>query len=254
LDHPVGGALLVSKGFAMDEHTICAICMSDAMDSVRIAACSHQFCRGCIMQWASSKRSCPLCNCEFSKIIQTAANGIQNEEYIDAPSPVMESYLEKDLECLDHRYFAVEARKLLSLANSTQGTLTHAFHNNKSCSKYNESHWEAIQEIIIRLDDLVAFFCAEDSDLFDPHVMLQEFYDIDNNIRTINKGQPVVAQRSQRESMRYSADDVDAIPSDEEEDDDYDFHVVQGKQKVQIAKPKGRQPKQHFKFQTGARK
>ena len=58
-----------------------------------------------------------------------------------------------------------------------------------------------------------------------------------------------------RESMRYSADDVDAILSDEEDDDNYDYHVVQAKKKVQqTTKPKGRQPKQHFKFQTGARK
>jgi len=194
-----------------------------------------------------------LCNCDFTKIIQITADGVRNEEYIDAPSPTMDSYLEKDLECLDHRYFVVEARKLLSLATSTQGILTQEFHNNKSRTKYNECHWEAIQEIIVRLNDLVAFFCAEDSDLFDPHVMLQQFYDIDSNIRSINKGETFTTQLSQRESMRYSADDVDAIPSDEE-DDDYEYHIVHTKNKTQAPKPKDRQPKQHFKFQTGARK
>uniref|UniRef100_A0A8C3V276 RING-type domain-containing protein n=1 Tax=Catharus ustulatus TaxID=91951 RepID=A0A8C3V276_CATUS len=39
----------------------CAICQDTCNDVASALPCGHQFCRGCILQWAQTNPSCPLC-------------------------------------------------------------------------------------------------------------------------------------------------------------------------------------------------
>uniref|UniRef100_A0A8C3UVM8 RING-type domain-containing protein n=1 Tax=Catharus ustulatus TaxID=91951 RepID=A0A8C3UVM8_CATUS len=39
----------------------CAICQDTCNDVASALPCGHQFCQGCILQWAQTNPSCPLC-------------------------------------------------------------------------------------------------------------------------------------------------------------------------------------------------
>lgn len=49
---------------------ICAICTEEHVRPAGIA-CSHRFCRDCILAWSRTTNLCPLCKVEFRFIIAT---------------------------------------------------------------------------------------------------------------------------------------------------------------------------------------
>jgi Ring finger domain len=48
----------------------CPICLQSASDPVTLVACSHFFCKECIIKWFQTRLACPLCKVPCSHFIQ----------------------------------------------------------------------------------------------------------------------------------------------------------------------------------------
>lgn len=46
----------------------CVICMSAIKNKANIDGCTHEFCRKCIVKWAETENSCPMCRMKFNKV------------------------------------------------------------------------------------------------------------------------------------------------------------------------------------------
>ncbi|EQC31606.1 hypothetical protein SDRG_10774 [Saprolegnia diclina VS20] len=77
-------------------HGACPVCLKPLVDGVLVAACLHEFCRACILQWVDHLRDrgapvrCPICRTPFAQLY---TNVVSAEDYdvedlaTTAPSP-----------------------------------------------------------------------------------------------------------------------------------------------------------------------
>ena len=61
---------LLNQAEAKKEEYYCCICWENpnSFQLASISGCSHKFCFKCIKRWSRRKKTCPLCNTDFSKI------------------------------------------------------------------------------------------------------------------------------------------------------------------------------------------
>lgn len=56
--------------FCAEISQCCPICLQSASDPVTLVACSHFFCKECIVKWFQTRLACPLCKVQCSHFIQ----------------------------------------------------------------------------------------------------------------------------------------------------------------------------------------
>jgi len=215
----------------------CVICMNSLQQKTLIKNCNHAFCYECICTWSKTRRSCPLCNTKFTTLVVI---GDQDQIVKEEEAPVQitslnQSDIQTDLQALDHVYFLSECSRLLGSAENAQQTMLrarkqncHTKYRSVSSNTVEEKNWKIIQSIILRLTSYVELFKSEDR--FDPYLILQDLYQIQDNMQRLWKhpfGQ--VHSEPIQPRMKYSADDCDNLSSDEE--DDYDFGDFRSKSK-----------------------
>ena len=50
--------------------TICGICQDDVCERTFVEGCNHEFCFACIVQWANTSNTCPLCQKRFYHLMR----------------------------------------------------------------------------------------------------------------------------------------------------------------------------------------
>ena len=73
----------------------CTICYNDVCDKGAIDCCSHPFCDSCILKWAETENSCPLCRKKFN-IITTKNKIIEVEDKRQQVSDEEYSFVDED--------------------------------------------------------------------------------------------------------------------------------------------------------------
>lgn len=60
-----------SSSSSADNLQCCPICLQSASDPVTLVACSHFFCKECIIKWFQTRLACPLCKVPCTHFIQS---------------------------------------------------------------------------------------------------------------------------------------------------------------------------------------
>jgi len=250
MDPKLGSSLVLETEVALCDSSLvdnnyCAVCLC-SIDKRAQLHCSHVFCHECISAWAQTKRSCPLCNTEFTLLkIYTNNSNTFTEEAVPAPCTRKSADLASDLEALDHTYFLEEARRLLSIAEEAQRSIVRSQKQSvqsKFGSKFQDSwearNWDLLENIVARLQVQIELFHSDQR--LDPGVVLGDLYDIQsqmNNVWRAPKQQPAIASNNER----YGADDYNDLSSEDEDDDYDDYDGGRGYKKDR--KPNNRAPK-----------
>jgi len=212
----------------------CAVCLEVKEQPSHLNACDHVFCRKCITAWSQTRRMCPLCNAEFTSISFLSLEAILIEEPIAVPF-AKEADLTSDLEALDHTYFLREARRLLNAAEEAQRVIVRAQKQRvlpKYGSKFQDSHeernWNLLQSVVSRLQVNMEVFHSDQR--LDPTSVLQDLYDIQEQMDQVWRSpqQNELSYENQGKHQRYSADDYDALSSEEDEEE-YEYYEGRGR-------------------------
>eukprot|EP00803_Ostreobium_quekettii_P000009 evm.model.scf_1803.1 EVM.evm.TU.scf_1803.1 scf_1803:28743-33230(+) len=188
----------------------CVICLSDAApgDAARVGGCRHEFCVGCLRKWASGRRNplCPLCAAPIHAIV--LPNG-EVEPVVPEEAKAEEE--EPDLGCLDHAYFLAETQRLLSRAKAAQDAFyREAFGGGRRGS-------ERAEDAVATLGGIVGSLLNHRQHLelelpFDPNSLLQELYNLDSIVHSVQAGTWESTNVSENPPpRRYGADDADSI-------------------------------------------
>src|SRR3990170_6452144 len=52
----------------------CGICQDDITDHTAISECGHTFCFDCIVKWANTSNTCPICQRRFLQLVRSHAS------------------------------------------------------------------------------------------------------------------------------------------------------------------------------------
>jgi len=211
----------------------CAICLCSIDQMTKLDACSHIFCYSCIHMWSKNKRTCPLCNAEFSIFCTNfQKDGSFDEELAPIPS-VPKPDLSGDLECLGHSYFLDEAVRLSAIAQNTQRAMVRSQlqnsrtkFGNKFENSWEQRKFESLTHVVQKLNVLTQLFRSDEH--FDPLTVLQELYQVQAEMDLLGRG-PNAKDMIPTASTRYTADDYDDLSSDEDDQDCYDFKGTHSK-------------------------
>lgn len=61
-------APVVASANVSREEDICGICQDEYSEKTRIHECGHHFCFDCIVKWANTSNTCPLCQTRFLRL------------------------------------------------------------------------------------------------------------------------------------------------------------------------------------------
>jgi len=218
----------------------CVICLNSLQEKTIIKSCTHAFCHECICKWSQSKRCCPLCNASFTTLVIISSD---REEEAPIPSvKLTEADVRSDLEALGNSYFAEEISRLLRIAQNFQRNLAksrkqkvhfHTRFGSVAADAWEERNWSVLEDSVNKLEyyqDLI-----HKDQRFEPYHLLQDLYHIQEQLDSTRKN-PTNEQLCEESSLKtvYSADDVDQLSSDEE--DDYDFGLEDMKSKKKNTK------------------
>jgi len=227
----------------------CVICMNSLQEKTILKSCNHAFCHECICKWSQNKRSCPLCNTSFTTLVIVDSN---REEEAPIPSvKVREADIRSDLEALGNSYFVEEISRLLRIAQTFQRNLAktrkqkvhfHTRFGSVAVDAWEERNWSILEDSVSKLEYYKDLIHKDES--FEPYHLLQDLYHIQEQLESTRKN-PTSEQFCEESSLKtvYSADDVDQLSSDEE--DDYDFGLEDMKAKKK--KPKVNKSKSKIK-------
>jgi len=218
----------------------CVICMNSLQEKTIIKSCNHAFCHECICKWSKNKRSCPLCNSSFTTLIVVSSN---REEEAPVPSvKVNDTDVRSDVDGLGKSYFVEEISRLLRIAQNSQRNMAKARKQNThfqtrfgsiASDAWEERNWNILEVSLSKLEYYNELVHKDER--FEAYSMIQDLYHIQEQLEITRKN-PASEQFSEDGSSKtvYSADDVDELSSDEE--DDYDFGLDDAKSKKKKAK------------------
>lgn len=202
----------------------CPICLHAVTDAATVSGCSHAFCLACLRQWAASRPSpaCPLCKVAITVLCR----GDGTEEALPSPPPATPDDAPADLGCLDHAFFAEEARRLQRRVASAQ----HGVAASRGRRCVDAAAAEGLGQLAATLDSLIADLGEEIP--FDPEVMLQQLYDLESGLVAVSEG--AYSGDGAAAPRRLGAADAPAASDDEGEygcsDSDEDEEEKLGRQ------------------------
>jgi hypothetical protein len=62
---------------------ICGVCRDELEDATQIQECGHIFCFRCIVEWANTSNTCPLCQRRFLKLRRIASKHTTKVTHVD---------------------------------------------------------------------------------------------------------------------------------------------------------------------------
>ncbi len=62
---------------------ICGVCRDELEDATQIQECGHTFCFRCIVEWANTSNTCPLCQRRFLKLRRVASRRLTKVTHVD---------------------------------------------------------------------------------------------------------------------------------------------------------------------------
>lgn len=213
-------------------HPTCPICLHVHVDAVEVQGCAHRFCMECIQTWANQQKRprCPVCNERVEVVLDESGSEVVLEggEEHDVQ--------EADLSGLDHAYFHVEAKRVLSRAEEVQQRLVHEICNGGRGGRPNHhanrpAALEQIQPVVES-----AQRCVQSMRMgipFDPNQVLAELYDLQAILEAIEQQDYASPITNTIGPRRYSAADAewmeedasDSCHSQEDEDPSWYDHV-----------------------------
>jgi len=196
---------------------ICAICMCSLENKSQIKECHHLFCFSCIWKWSETKRSCPLCKSEFSTLYYNfQPDGSFDQKNVPLPTRTLqENDLRGDLEALDSSYFLAETVRFKKMAENTQREIN-KLKNTRSFGSFEQNSLEELDKIFVRLEEFIVLFGSDER--FEPLSVLNSLYSLQDSLHVIQAGPQQVSEQLASKPIRYSAEDFDNIPEEDEEE------------------------------------
>jgi hypothetical protein len=202
----------------MENVKTCAICICVIKQSEYsvIAECNHEFCFGCIDEWARVKITCPLCNLQFHAVhYNFRSDGTSDEKIFQEPPKKKPEEVELDVSGLDFSFFTQEVMRLMTNAEAL-----YKFQN-ESLKSSDPFALQSVNGLIDRLECLKIDLVSERQ--FDPEALMQDLFAIDGDLKSLWSGRSIAAEDSSPRKL-YGAND-DYYSEEEDYGDEYDGYA-----------------------------